>query len=74
MQCQSDKHQKIRSTQQLEYIRPNAMPDQQCYLHNNVFAHGTVTNDDDQPCHDQRAWPIGPTPLGTLEATLSQVN
>ena len=34
-------------------------------LHNNVFAHSTVTNDDDQQrpttmCHDQRAWPIGP--------------
>ena len=33
-------------------------------LHNNVFAHGTVTNDDDRRtmtvCHDQRAWPNGP--------------
>ena len=29
------------------------------YLHNNVFAHGTVTRTTDV-CHDQRAGPIGP--------------
>ena len=34
-------------------------PQVQTSLHNNVFAHGTVTNDDDL-CHDQRAGPIGP--------------
>ena len=32
-------------------------------VHNNVFAHGTVTNyrrRSTTMCHDQRAWPIGP--------------
>ena len=41
-------------------------------LHNNVFAHGTVTNDDDRRrpttmCHDQRAWPIGPVQINTYQ-------